>query len=267
MMIKSKKYLTVFKLSWERVLQYRLNFLMGRVRNIILLLTLYFLWTTVFKGTSEFFGFTREGIVTYVLVGNFFYSLIFVHSDNDIANAVASGGLSSFLVRPINYLLYWFIRRLASRLMFLLMTTLETGVFVFLVRPDLQFPTAHNLLLALVSVIFAILLFTFLDFSAGTLSFWTLRAYGPRFVLRMLMDFTSGRMFPLNILPQTIFTILNFLPFSFLIFFPLNLYQGRLDSLGVVQGFTTQIVWAFLSFLAMRSLWQRGLRRYEAVGG
>jgi len=151
--------------------------------------------------------------------------------------------------------------------MYLLMAMLETGIFILLVRPNLQLPTAHNFFLALVSVIFAILLFTFLDFSAGTLSFWTFRAYGPRLVLRMLMDFTSGRMFPLNVLPQTVFTILNFLPFSFLIFFPLNVYQGRLDSLEIMRGFTTQIVWVLLSFLMMRELWQRGLRRYEAVGG
>ena len=262
-----RKYLTVFKLSWQNVLQYRLNFLMGRVRSIILLLTLYFLWTTVFRGSSEFFGFTREQIVTYVLVGNFFYSLIFAHSDNDIADAIASGKLSSFLVRPINYLFYWFVRRLASRLMYLLMTILETGVFILLVLPGLQFPTPHNFLLALVSVILAILLFTFLDFSAGMLSFWTLRAYGPRFALRMLMDFTSGRIFPLNILPQTIFTVLNILPFSFLIFFPLNLFQGRLGSLEIIYGFTMQIFWVASSFLLMRLLWQRGLRRYEAVGG
>lgn len=262
-----RKYITVFKLSWQNILQYRLNFLMGRVRNIILLLTLYFLWTTVFKKPNEFFGFTREQIITYVLVGNFFYSLIFVHSDNDIADAVASGRLSSFLIRPISYLFYWFVRRIASRLMNILMTTLESAVFVLLVKPELQLPTPQNLLLAFVSVIFAVLLFTSLDFSAGTLSFWTLRAYGPRFFLRMLMDFTSGRMFPLSILPQTLFTVLNVLPFSFLIFFPLNLYQGRPDSLGVFCGFGLQLIWVGLSFLLMKELWQRGLRRYEAVGG
>lgn len=263
-----RKYLTVFKLSWQNVLQYRLNFLMGRVRNIILLLTLYFLWTTVFKNPSELFGFTREQIVTYVLVGNFFYSLIFAHSDNDIADAIASGRLSSFLVRPINYLFYWFVRRLASRLMFLLMTILETGVFILLVKPELQFPTQPQFVFfCLASLMLAILLFTSLDFASGILSFWMVWAYGPRFVLRMLMDFTSGRMFPLNVLPRTVFTILNALPFSFLIFFPLNLYQGRLDSWGIISGFTTQIVWVALSFLSVRLLWQRGLRRYEAVGG
>ena len=262
-----RKYLTVFKLSWQNILQYRLNFLMGRVRNIILLLTLYFLWTTIFSNKTTLFGFTNEQILTYVLVGNFFYSLIFAHSDNDIADAIASGNLSSFLIRPINYLFYWFVRRLASRLMYLLMTILETGFFILLVRPDLQLPTAHNLLLALVAVVLATALFTFLDFSAGTLAFWTHRAYGPRFALRMLMDFTSGRMFPLNILPPMIFTVLNVLPFSFLIFFPLNLYQGRLGSLGIIQGFVTQILWTALAFLLMRELWQRGLRRYEAVGG
>ncbi len=263
-----KKYLTVFKLSWQNVLQYRLDFLMGRVRNIILLLTLYFLWTTVFKRPSELFGFTKPQIITYVLVGNFFYSLIFAHSDNDIADAVASGRLSAFLTRPINYLFYWFVRRLASRLMFLLMTILETSVFILLVKPELQLLTQPPaVFFCLFSLTLAIFLFTFLDFTSGILSFWMVWAYGPRFVLRMLMDFTSGRMFPLNLLPHAAFTFLNALPFSFLIFFPLNLFQGRLDAGGIIRGFGAQIFWVILSFLLMKFLWQRGLRRYEAVGG
>jgi ABC-2 type transport system permease protein len=269
MLLKSfNKYLTVFKLSWQNILQYRLDFLMGRVRNIILLLTLYFLWTTVFKNPSQLFGFTRAQIVTYVLVGNFFYSLIFAHSDNDIADAIASGRLSSFLVRPINYLFYWFVRRLASRLMFVLMTILETVVFVVLIRPDLQIPVSPQaVLLTSAALVLAIALFTFLDFSVGTLAFWTLHAYGPRFALRMLMDFTSGRMFPLNILPRAAFAVLNILPFSFLIFFPVNLFQNRLGPTEIVHGFTIQALWLVLSFLLMRWLWHSGLRKYEAVGG
>lgn len=263
-----KKYLTVFKLSWENVLEYRFNFLMGRVRSLVLLLTLYFLWTTVFANKANLFGFSRNQIVTYVLGATFLFSFVFVHSMDDIADTIANGRLSLFLLKPINFLGYWFVRRIASRLMQLLTTVAELAVFIILVRP--QFFTQLNseiLLLSFVALLSAIVLLTFLDFFAGLASFWTVHAYGPRFVFKMLMEFTSGRFFPLNILPAVLFKLTSFLPFSFLVFFPLNVYLGRLTTYEVCQGLLTQTIWIAVLFVILKVIWSRGLRRYEAVGG
>lgn len=263
-----KKYLTVFKLSWEEVLEYRFNFLMGRVRSLVLLLTLYFLWTTVFAEKSNLFGFSRDQIITYVLGSTFLFSFVFVHSMDDIAWAVAEGYLSTFLLQPLSFLGYLAVRRIASRLMQLLTTVAELVVFVILVRP--QFFTQLNseiLLLSFVALLSAIVLFTLLDFIAGITAFWTIHAYGPRFAFKMLMEFTSGRFFPLNILPAVLFKITNFLPFSFLVFFPLNAYLGRLTTPEIYQGLLTQITWIAILFVALSIVWRRGLRRYEAVGG
>jgi len=101
----------------------------------------------------------------------------------------------------------------------------------------------------------------------GLTAFWTLHAYGPRFALKMAMEFVSGRFFPLNILPTVLFKIVNFLPFSFLVFFPLNLYLGRLSTSEIYRGFLTQIIWIAVFAVLLKLLWSRGLRRYEAVGG
>lgn len=263
-----KKYLTVFKLSWENVLEYRFNFLMGRVRSLILLLTLYFLWTTVFASNPHLFGFSRDQIVTYVLGATFLFSFVFVYSMDDVAWAVSEGGLSMFLPKPINFLGYWFVRRVASRLMQLLTTGVELAVFIILVRP--QFFTQLNfevLLLSFVALLSAVVLFTLLDFIVGLTAFWTLRAYGPRFAFKMSVEFISGRFFPLNILPAFLFKLANFLPFSLLVFFPLNVYLGRLSIPEIYKGLLTQLIWIAALSVVLKVVWARGLRRYEAVGG
>lgn len=263
-----RKYLAIFRISWQNVLEYRFNFLMGRVRSLVLLLTLYFLWTTVFAGRESLFGFSRDQIITYVLGSTFLFSLVFVHSMDDIADGIANGRLSLFLLKPVNFLGYWFVRRVASRLMHLLTTSAELAIFVILVRP--QFFTqldSRVLALSLLTLLSAIILFTLLDFLAGLTSFWTIHAYGPRFAFKMLMEFTSGRFFPLNILPAFLFRVVNFLPFSFLVFFPLNVYLGRLTTSEIYRGLTNQVVWIAALFLVLKIIWSRGLRRYEAVGG
>jgi len=92
-------------------------------------------------------------------------------------------------------------------------------------------------------------------------------AYGPRFALKMAMELTSGRFFPLNILPAVLFKIMNFLPFSFLVFFPLNVYLDRLSTSEIYRGLLTQTIWIAIFSVLLKVVWQRGLRRYEAVGG
>ncbi len=263
-----KKYLTLFKVSWERAIEYRFDFLMWRVRSLVLLVTLYFLWTTVFAGKVNLFGFGRDQILTYVLGSTFLFSLVFVHSMDNIANDIASGGLSMFLTKPISFLGYWLVLRTATRLMNTAMTVVELGAFLIFVKSPLfiQFGL-EGLTLTFAALLLAIVLFTLLDFLAGLTSFWTIHAYGPRFALKMVMEFTSGRFFPLNILPAALFKVVNFLPFSFLVFFPLNVYLGRLSTSEIYRGLLTQVVWITVFSVLLKIVWQRGLRRYEAVGG
>ncbi len=263
-----KKYLTVFKLSWERLLEYRFDFLMWRIRSFILLLTLYFLWTNVFVGKATLFGFTREQILTYVLGSTFLFSLVFVHSMDNIANDIADGRLSMFLAKPISFLGYWLVLRTATRLMNTAMTIVELSAFLIFVKPQFFIQSGSEvLILTFAALILAIVLFTFIDFVVGLAAFWTLRAYGPRFAFKMLMEFTSGRFFPLSILPVVLFKLTNFLPFSLLVFFPLNVYLGRLTTPEIYQGLLTQIIWIVVLFIILKIVWSRGLCRYEAVGG
>ncbi len=269
MWLKSfSKYLTVFKLSWERALLYRFDFLMWRIRSFILLLTLYFLWTNVFVGEATLFGFTREQILAYVLGSTFLSSLVFVHSMDNIANDIADGRLSIYLVKPISFLGYWSVLRTATRLMNVAMTAVELGVFLVFFKLPLFVQFSPKVLTStFTALLLAIGLFTLLDFLAGLTAFWTLRAYGPRFSFKMLMEFTSGRFFPLNILPAFLFRVLNFLPFSFLVFFPLNVYLGRLSASEIYRGFLIQIIWIAVFSVLLKIVWTKGLRRYEAVGG
>lgn len=263
-----RKYLTVFKLSWERALEYRFDFFMWRVRSFILLLTLYFLWTRVFAGKENLFGFSHSQILTYVLGSTFLFSFVFVHSMDNIANEIASGGLSLFLLKPVSFLSYWLVLRTATRMMNTAMTVVELGTFLIFVKPLFFIQSGLEVLaLTFVTLGLAIILFTLVDFIIGLTAFWTLHAYGPRFALKMGMEFASGRFFPLNILPVILFKLTNFLPFSFLVFFPLNVYLGRLAAPEIYQGLLTQMIWIMVLSVVLKLIWVHGLRRYEAIGG
>ncbi len=61
------KYISIFKISFAQEFAYRLNFIMWRVRNVMQILLLFFLWTTVFSDPARVvFGYDRAKMLTYV---------------------------------------------------------------------------------------------------------------------------------------------------------------------------------------------------------
>ena len=183
---------------------------------------------------------------------------------DDIANDIATGNLSTYLVKPINYLAYWFTRRLASRSLHLVMAILETLIFLMIIKPDLG-SLLHPLEAPFIAIIIlALVLFILFDFIVGLTAFWTFRAYGPRFALKVVMEFASGRYFPLLAIPFGIGKALEYLPFSYMVYWPTLIFKGSSFSLTfwLVGG-----TWVILLTLALKFAWKRGLRSYEAVGG
>lgn len=259
-----RKYWQVFKIALSNVFEYRFDFIMGRVRNIILLLTLYFLWSTVFANRAELFGFNKSQIIVYILFSNIIFSTIFVHSMDDIANDISMGQLSSYLVKPINYLAYWFARRIASRLVYLLMVFLETWVFLLIVGQSFSIAGFSFTPVFWVILLLSLAVFTVFDFVGGLLAFWTLRAYGPRFMFKIIMEFASGRYFPLAVLPFGLAGFLKVLPFAYMTYWPTLLLLGNeLNTVYVVYGF----LWLVMGVLLLKSTWKKGLKAYEAYGG
>ena len=57
------------------------------------------------------------------------------------------------------------------------------------------------------------------------------------------------------------------LPFPYLLFFPVNIYLGRVTSAELWQGLLVQACWVAAAYVLARLVWGRGIRKYSAVGG
>jgi len=76
----------------------------------------------------------------------------------------------------------------------------------------------------------------------------------------------SGAVFPIDILPGVYQKIVMSLPFPYMIFFPVQVYLGKITGMSLIQGFVISIAWAVALYLAMRYVWSRGLKEYQAFG-
>jgi ABC-2 type transport system permease protein len=51
-----------------------------------------------------------------------------------------------------------------------------------------------------------------------------------------------------------------------MIFFPVEVYLGKITGIELVQGFIISALWAGVLYLIMRYVWNKGLKAYQAFG-
>lgn len=263
-----KKYLTVFKISWENGFVYRLNFILWRVRSVIVILTIYFLWEAIFRSGGTIFGYTKEKILTYVFLSLVLRSLVMGLRSIDAAGEISDGKLSNYLLKPLNYHLYWFTRDIADKFLNILFSIGEIILLYFLLRPPIYFQTNPGILgIFLVATILAMVLnFVFANI-ASNFAFWLPgNAWGFWFIYLVFQDFLGGVMFPLDIFPKAIYNLVTLLPFPYLLFVPVNIYLGKITGWDLARDLVVMIFWVGVGTLLIRTEWRVALKSYASEG-
>lgn len=277
------KYSLVFSLSLQNELIYRLNFVLWRFRNILRFLLAYFLWSGVFysvAGSSVagsgstgspqvIFGYQENQMLTYVfgtlLVGTFVLS---APSGDNMGTEIANGDLGNYLLKPLNYLRYWFVRDLASKLLNMSFAVVEVSLLYFFLRPQLQLPSGLETWgLFFLMCVLAMVLNYFLSCAARFVAFWTPEStWGIAFVVIVLVDVLGGGIFPIDILPRWLQIVLEFTPFPYLIYYPVAVFLGKVAGWEAVRVILQTLVWVVVMGLVSRFIWYRGLKQFSSEG-
>lgn len=230
----------------------------------------FFLWDAVFSDPGKnLFGYDRAKILTYVLALLFVKAFVFSARAVDVAGEISRGDITNYLLKPINYFKYWLTRDLSSKALNLLFAFFEATCLYFILKPPFFFQT-NLLFLAgfLTSITLAILIFFLLIFITSAVPFWYPEvAWGAHFlVIVIVTEFLSGGVFPIDILPVSIQSFLSYTPFPYLIFFPIQVYLGKISLIEVMRGNTISFFWIMVLWFLMNRIWQKGLKVYQAQG-
>src|SRR3989338_8667541 len=86
-----KKYYLAARNTWDETLAYRLNFVMWRVRMVLTLLTMYFLWSALLLPGGNILGYTREFMLTYILGTSIINSLVISNRSYEVGEEINKG--------------------------------------------------------------------------------------------------------------------------------------------------------------------------------
>jgi len=263
------KYWVVFQQSFQNEFVYRLNFILWRFRNVLRILMTYFLWHSVFSSNSNVFGYSKEQMMAYVFLVLLVTSFVMSAPSNDnVGGEISNGTLSNFLVKPIGYLSYWLTRDWASKLLNMLFAVFEFTLLWLLFKPQIYFTQSlAQLLLGISLTIISALIYFVITKLAISVAFWTPEnTWGFMFIVLVFMEVLAGSIFPLDLLPKSVMTFLQFTPFPYMIYYPIAILVGRVDLMSAAKIFLQSLaVLGFWYYIVMK-VWKKGLKNYAAVG-
>lgn len=105
-----------------------------------------------------------------------------------------------------------------------------------------------------------------LQYWLGMINFWTTRGsaiFGTFVAAELLL---SGRLVPLELMPQWVVDIAAWLPFKWTFQFPIDTLIGRLAPGQIATGIGIQLLWSAVLGGLFVLTWRRAIRRYGAVG-
>lgn len=265
-----KKYWSVFKISFQQEFAYRANFIMWRVRNVMQIFLVFFLWSTVFADPqTEIFGYNRDRILTYVFGILILRALVLSARAVDIAGEISRGDLTNYLLKPVSYFKYWFTRDISSKALNLSFAAVEATLLFAVLKPPFFIQNNSTQIAAfLVFLVLAVIIFFSLLILVNMTTFWLPESgWAAQFLIIVIAtEFLAGAIFPIDILPSFIQQILYALPFPYLLFFPLQVYLGKIGGGAMIKGLFVSAAWAVALIFAMNVVWQKGIKKYAAVG-
>lgn len=263
-------YVSIVRTSLQDYFVYRLNFLLWRVRAIMQLLILYFLWLTVYGGLDSAFGYNKAEMLTYILGISLIRSYILAaRLSEGVGAQIITGDISNMLTKPISYLRYIFARDLSDKLVNIFFSSIELVIIVIFLKPSLVIQLNPTYLFGFAAAILVgLTLYFVVNFSLSLSAFWLHGDdwWAPRFIFGIVLDFLSGGLFPIDILPGLVRQVVMLTPFPYLLFFPMKVYLGQLDAVAIIRGVSVSLVWLVGLYIFQRWLWRRGLRAYAASG-
>ncbi len=264
------KFWSVFRLVWIERMAYRVNFVLEILSGIFTSLIVVFLWMAIYRSAHQevIGGYSIGEMVTYILGAGLINSFILTTAENpETSQSIIDGTLSDLLIKPVSPYGIWFVRDLGNKsFLFLIGLTGYLVIFFFFKDYLILSVSLWHFLFFMLSIMLAALLQFFLFECLSLLAFWLENTYGIRFTMRVIMEVVGGAIIPLSFFPQILQKIFLWLPFPYLIYFPMSIYLGKIQLNNVPLVLLKAAIWiAALAFLNA-IVWKKGIRQYVAMG-
>jgi ABC-2 type transport system permease protein len=259
-------YAGYMRYSILQQLQYRAAnwfFLIGMVVEPIVYLVV---WRTIAEqqgGSIE--GITAGQFSAYFIVWTLVRNMNIVLTPFAWEERIKEGSFATQLLRPIHPIHEDIAGFIGWKFVTIAMW-LPIGVVLSLIfQPDLS-PRWQQIPVFIVAIWGAFLIRALLQWALGLITFWTTRVaaiFEAYYLSEMIL---SGRLFPIQLMPDWMERLSWFLPFRWGFSFPITSLTGPITDRELLIGLGMQALWTLVGVVVVRLSFARAVRRFASVG-
>lgn len=224
-----------------------------------------FIWLAVSaNGTVR--GYQRNDFIVYYLAFLLIYQFVNTSTHWTVGELIRSGGFSIWLLRPLPPFYEPIAHDIAVKIVSMPFAFLVTVILALFLHPVIPLNAIHFILF--IPVVFLALMIRFLlGYALSLLSLWDNGTWIVSNLNEVVLFFFSGQVAPLAFLPGVLQQLALFLPYRYVLGFPVEVLIGKTDDAAIWLGLGIQIIWVGVLVAACLWLWKQGVRRYVALGG
>lgn len=261
-----KKIRGMFIVNWSMALQYRADLFLWLLTEAATPLISMAVWYTVAKHSLH--GPTPQQTLNYYIL-----TIIVIIATSSwigffVSREILDGSIAQRIIKPLSPFWGFIANNIAEKTLRLLIP-LPIFVISLFLFPNFFVPSLYQLqpwLLFFISLGLAATLAFCLDMIFGLMAFWLEDAINLRWYKDTLQMITSGILIPVAVMPPSVQTIVNILPFRSIITTPIDILMGNVHGSSLAQSLAIQSMWAIITCTLTVVLWKRGLKRYAPPG-
>ncbi|NND02076.1 MAG: ABC transporter permease [Acidimicrobiia bacterium] len=263
----AKYYVAAGRLSIQAQIQYRASTYFYLIGFLIEPVVYLVVWRTVAESQGgSIGGYSAEALTAYYIVWTLVRAMNVGFDPNAWGWRIQRGRLNELLSRPVHPFhrdFAWFGG--GKFVWILLWLPMAAGLWIAF-RPQIS-PTVLEGVAFFIAIWLAFAVRFALLWALGMITFWTTRgsAIFEIFVASELL--LSGRLVPLELMPQWAQNVAAWLPFKWTFQFPIEVIIGRLSTGEVLSGLAIQTGWAAALIGVIWAVWKPAVSQYTAVGG
>lgn len=222
------------------------------------------LWYAIFQigGVQKVAGMSYLEAVHYTVISILFTQVRGGDLDFELQEMIRTGQLSNYLVRPVGVVEFVYIRGVAPKLLIAgIGLVLGMGLGLWMGFDPVRMVGA--MFLALLGNV----IHYQLSSAMATTAFLWEEAYSTLMVKNMLVNFLSGELFPLNMIPSQYSWIWKSTPFYLYVYGPTQFALGHWSYMEFLQNVGIACGWILVGWVLVKVTWGLGIRRYLSLGG
>ncbi|PJI06522.1 MULTISPECIES: ABC transporter permease [Clostridium] len=227
---------------------------------------IYMLVWVVAVGQGNISGFARNDFISYYTVLIFVNQLTYPISNWTVGDNIFNGTFSQWLLRPLPPIYEPIAADIAMKVACAPFVIIFISIIVLIFGFNVQLTTTNIICFIICLIMAQVIRFMF----AYTLSLFALVTDKINSLLSIndtLIFLFAGQVIPTILLPGFVKSLSLFLPFRYMLGFPVEVLLGKLDHNQIINGIIYQLICIVVVIILNKIVWKKGIKHYTSIGG